>query len=105
MFCGLPGALSVSTSVALSAPLEFTHAGVNVTSSVQFEFTATVTFAPTHASELIAKSAAFVPVMLTAVNCSAPVPLFVAVIATGELATCTNWLPKFTLVGESAIAA
>src|SRR5579862_5023410 len=105
MFCGLPGALSVSTSVALAAPLEFTHAGVNVAFIVQLAFTAIVTFAPRHASELMAKSAAFAPVMLTAENCSAPVPLFVVVIVTGELVVCTAWFPKLTLAGKIEIPA
>jgi len=75
--------------VALIAPLEFTHAGANVRLIVQFAFTAIVTFVPRHTSELIAKSAALVPVMLTLENCNAPVPSSVAVSVTGALVAST----------------
>ena len=95
--CGLPLALSLMLSEAVSLPLAV---GVNVTLIVQL--------APA-ASELPqvlvwAKALALAPVIATLVMLNVAVPLFVRVTVEAALLVPTAWLLKETLVGERLTA-
>lgn len=97
--CGLPVALSVNKSAALSGPL---LVGLKVTPTTQVPVGTTV--APEQASALFAKSLGFAPLTITVVMLKLAVPLLVTVKFCAPLVFPTVWFPKFRLAAEGVKA-
>ena len=94
--CGLPEALSATVIVALLPP---SAVGVNVTAIVQLPAAAnvpTVRQSVPLAGATSAKSPGFVPINVTLVIVSVPVPEFVSTVVIGPLATPCRWFPNAT---------
>src|SRR5271167_4991397 len=94
---GVPGALSVSTSVALLAP---TAVGVNMMSTVQFALGATVPLQVSFSE----KSAGLTPEKERDAIWRAPEPEFVIAMAIGGLAVPTTCAAKFAFVADRETA-
>jgi hypothetical protein len=98
--CGLPAALSVIVNAAARAPDAL---GVNVAPSVQL-WVAASTVVPVHVVPDVVKSAAFAPVMDTAVILRFAFPVLVRVALITALVVPTFWFPNEILVGASVTA-
>ena len=98
--CGLPLALSVKLSEALRLPVAD---GVNVTLTVQVLLGVTV--APVQVSALVAKSLAFVPLIVTVETVRLAVPVLVTVSVWAGLVVLVVWLLKLKLEAEKLTAA
>jgi hypothetical protein len=94
--CGLPVALSVKVTLALSAPSVL---GENVTPTVQLAPGPRVAGLAGQLSELMAKLLALVPVMPMLVNVTPTLPVFVTSVLCGELVVPVFWVPKLRLLG------
>jgi len=98
--CGLPDALSVTENAAERAP---EAAGVKVAPNVQLWVGVSVVV-PVQVVPDIVKSAAFVPVIDTAVMFRFALPVFVSVALIAALVVPTFWFPNEMVVGLSVTA-
>src|SRR4051794_876377 len=93
--CGLPGAVSVTTSVADLAPVE---AGANLSSTAQLAFGATVDCS--HESAVLMKALRSGPTTFTELTLSAMTPLpFEITTLCGSPIVVAGWSPNGTEAG------